>query len=132
MATEKDKPATVHPTGGHAAPAAEHKDREAEARAKERERQRQAIEKASEPEPLGPNKGRDQTVEKPKPGVPGLQAGPLADPDLPVPRVIRDFERAPAGLQRFKCWAKIWQGQVQPTQYVLAPAGDEDAARDFY
>jgi hypothetical protein len=107
------------------------------------EAQRQAAERAewqrraNDPESAGPGLGRAQDLDPPRPApkggpaIPGLQQGPVADP-APVPRVVKDFERAPAGTQRFKCRALPFAGQVPPTLYVLAPDGDEDAARAFY
>jgi len=107
------------------------------------EAQRQAAERAewhrraNDPESAGPGLGRAQDLDPPKPApkggpaIPGLQQGPVADA-TPLPRVVKDYERAPAGCQRFKVRARPFAGQVPPTQYVLAADGDEDGARDFY
>jgi hypothetical protein len=109
------------------------------------ERERQAAERAewqrraNDPESAGPGLGRAQDIDRPAPpprggplpAVPGVRVAPTADAG-PLPRVVKDFERAPAGTQRFKLRAMPMAGQVYPTAYVLAPDGDEDAARRHY
>lgn len=65
-------------------------------------------------------------------GGPGPKFGSQekADPGGPVPRVIKETERAPAGFTRFKIECRNYL--PQPRRYVLANKDDEAGARAFY